>query len=262
MLKLAAGSHVLEDLDNGKLLPSVSATDEALTYRVTLAPQGSAVYRLCAGPDGLNPAIQPEPRDDRMQWHRDYVAEARKGGVDLVFLGDSITECWRYEGPQLWAERYAPLRTVNFGIGSDRTEHVLWRVQNGTLDGVQPKVLVLLIGTNNIKRDTAPQIAAGVAAIVGEIRVRLPRTKILLLAIFPRAETPDDWRRLKVAEVNTRLARLEDGKRVFFLDLGPKFLNPDGTLGAEVMFDFLHLTTEGYRIWSDAMAPTLAALLK
>jgi lysophospholipase L1-like esterase len=209
-----------------------------------------------------NLATKPEPRPDQMYWHNTFSAQAKKGGIDLLFIGDSITQCWTYEGKELWARRYAPMKAANFGIGSDRTEHVLWRVQNGTLDGSAPKVVVLLIGTNNIKRDPAPQIAEGVAAIVGEIRTRLPKTKILLLGVFPRAETPDDWRRLKVAEVNTHLAKLDDGKSVFFLDLGPKFLRPDGTLGKGVMHDFLHLTTAGYTIWSDGMESMLAELMK
>ena len=262
VLKLAKGPYVLENIDDGQSIASISRTDDRLVYSVALAPQGSAVFRLRNTLGEPNPATIPAPREDRMQLHRDYSAQAKKGGLDLLFLGDSITECWAYEGPQLWAERYAPRKAANFGIGSDRTEHVLWRVQNGTLDGCAPKVVVLLIGTNNVKRDTAPQIAEGVAAIVTEVRARLPKAKILLLGLFPRAETPDDWRRVKISEVNTHLARLDDGKTVFFLDLGPKFLRPDGTLGAEVMFDFLHLTTEGYRIWSDAMEPSLTELLK
>ena len=209
-----------------------------------------------------NLAIKPEPRHDQMYWHNTFSAQAKKGGIDIVFLGDSITQCWVYEGKELWAERYAPLKAANFGIGSDRTEHVLWRVQNGTLNGAQPKVVVLLIGTNNSKRDTAPQVAEGVSAIITDIRTRLPETKILLLGIFPRAEKPDDPRRLKVAEINTHLAKLDDGKAVFFLDLGPKFLRPDGTLSKGVMHDFLHLTTTGYKIWSDGMDEKLKELLK
>lgn len=209
-----------------------------------------------------NLAIKPEPRPDQSYWHNTFSAQAKKGGIDLLFIGDSITQCWTYEGKELWAQRYAPLKAANFGIGSDRTEHVLWRVQNGTLEGCAPKVVVLLIGTNNIKRDTAPQIAEGVAAILAEIRTRLPQTKILLLGLFPRAETPDDWRRLKVAEVNTHLAKLDNGKTVFFLDLGPKFIGTDGTLSKGVMHDFLHLTSAGYKIWSDGMAEKLAVLMK
>lgn len=209
-----------------------------------------------------NLAAKPEPRPDQIYWHQTFSAQAKKGDLDLIFLGDSITQCWTYEGKELWAQRYAPMKAANFGIGSDRTEHVLWRVQNGTLEGSSPKVLVLLIGTNNIKRDTAPQIAEGVATIITEIRTRLPKTKVLLLGLFPRAETADDPRRVKVTEVNTHLAKLDDGEVVFFLDLGPKFLKPDGTLSKGVMHDFLHLTTKGYQIWSDAMEPKLAELMR
>jgi lysophospholipase L1-like esterase len=121
---------------------------------------------------------------------------------------------------------------------------------------------VLLIGTNNIKRDTAPQIAEGVKAVIDEIQTRSPQTKVLLLGLFPRSETPDDWRRLKVAEVNTHLVRLNDGNRVFFLNLEKHFIKPDGTISKGVMHDFLHLTPQGYTIWAGAMQETLLKLMK
>lgn len=119
-----------------------------------------------------------------------------------------------------------------------------------------------MIGTNNTGRDTAEQIAGGVTAVVNEVRQRSPGTKILLLAIFPRAESPANPARAKIAEVNQMIAKLDDGQHVFFLDIGARFLQPDGTLPASIMPDFLHPNEHGYVIWADAIAPKLAELLK
>lgn len=209
-----------------------------------------------------NPATTPAPRNDWIERHNGFVARARDGGVDVLFVGDSITDAWRNRGLSVWTERYAPLHAANFGIGGDRTEHVLWRLRNGELNGITPKVAVLMIGTNNTHRDSASQIVDGITAIVKEIRERTPTTKILLLAIFPRAEKADHPLRQKINEINPVIAKLDDGQHVFFLDINDKFLQPDGTLPASIMPDFLHPNEEGYRIWGDAMAGKLAELLK
>jgi lysophospholipase L1-like esterase len=209
-----------------------------------------------------NPATVPLPRNDWMASHERFNTIARKGGVDLLFVGDSITAGWAGNGKALWAERYVPLKPANFGIGGDRTENVLWRLQNGNLDGIQPKVVVVMIGTNNVGRDTAPQIADGITSIVKEINTRLPDSKVLLLGVFPRAEQSDNWARTKLVEVNALISKLDDGKRVFFLDIGGKFIQPDGTITKDIMHDFLHLTPAGYQIWADAMQDKLAELVK
>ena len=209
-----------------------------------------------------NPATKPVPRNEWMVQHESFNAVAAKGDVDVVFLGDSITNGWRGAGKVMWAERFAPLKAANFGIGGDRTQHVLWRVQNGNFAGITPKAVVLMIGTNNTGSDTAPQIAEGIEAIVKEIQTLSPTTKVLLLAVFPRAENPDHPSRAKIAEINSIIAKLDDGEKVVFLDIGQKFLQPDGTLSKEIMPDFLHLSPAGYQIWADAIQEKLAALLK
>lgn len=209
-----------------------------------------------------NPAVTPTIRNDWIDRHNGFVARARDGGVNVLFVGDSITDGWRQRGKEVWTQRYEPLRAANFGIGGDKTEHVLWRLQNGELDGIKPKVTVVMIGTNNTGRDSAAQIADGVTAIVREIQKRVPETKILLLAIFPRSEKPDHPLRAKINEINPLIAKLDDGQHVFFLDIGAKFLAADGTLPASIMPDFLHPNEEGYRIWGDAMADKLAELMK
>lgn len=209
-----------------------------------------------------NPAATPTLRNDWLDRHNGFVARAKQGGVDVLFTGDSITDGWRTRGKGVWAQRYEPLKAVNFGIGGDKTEHLLWRLQNGELDGIKPKVAVIMIGTNNTGRDTAEQIAGGITAVVNEVRMRSNDTKILLLAVFPRAEQATNSLRTKITEINQLIAKLDDGKHVFFLDIGQKFLKPDGTLPAAIMPDFLHPNEEGYVIWADAMAPKLAELLK
>ncbi len=194
--------------------------------------------------------------------------EAQRGGIDILFLGDSITDGWRTRGSNVWNRYYAPRHAANFGIGGDRTQHVLWRMDHGELDGIKPKVVVLMIGTNNTgkendhktPRNTIPEVIAGVQAVVGELRAKLPDSKILLLAIFPRG-TLNDPQRAQAALVNTVIAKLDDGKTVKFLDLGPKFLEFDGTLPRSLMPDLLHPNGRGYQIWAEVMEPTLDGML-
>jgi len=217
-----------------------------------------------------NTAIIPVPRDPK--WvlrHEGFVKEAQMGGIDILFLGDSITDFWRNRGSNVWNKYYAPRHAANFGISGDRTQHVLWRMDNGELDGIKPKVVVLMIGTNNTGkekdtgkiRNTVPEAIEGVQAVVKELRVKLPGSKILLLAIFPRG-TLDDPQRAQVASVNTVIARLDDGRMVRYLDIDPNFLESDGTLPRTIMPDLLHPNERGYQIWADAMNPVLDEMLK
>ena len=201
--------------------------------------------------------------------HQSFVAQAKQGSIDILFMGDSITDFWRNRGSNVWNQYYAPRRAANFGISGDRTQHVLWRMDNGELDGIKPKVVVLMIGTNNTgkerdnktKRNTVSETIAGVQAVVADIRARLPDSKILLLGIFPRGAL-NDPQRAQVALVNTVIAKLDDGKMIRFLDIGPKFLESDGTLPTSIMPDLLHPNEHGYQIWADAMEPTLAEMMK
>jgi lysophospholipase L1-like esterase len=201
--------------------------------------------------------------------HEGFVAQAKQGGIDILFMGDSITDFWRNRGSNVWNQYYAPRHAANFGISGDRTQHVLWRMNNGELDGIKPKVVVLMIGTNNTGkernsdkiRNTVPETIAGVQAVVADIRARLPDSKILLLAIFPRG-TLDDPQRAQVALINTVIAKLDDGSMVRYLDIDPKFIEADGTLPRSIMPDLLHPNAHGYQIWADAMNPTLDEMMK
>jgi len=210
------------------------------------------------------PGVKAEPRDARwLKRHEGFVADAKKGGIDLLLLGDSITDAWRGQ-KALWAERFEPLKAANFGISGDCTQHLLWRLRNGELDGIAPKAVMLLIGTNNIgwnKQDEASTVA-GITAVVQEIRTRSASTKILLLAVFPRGATSTDPFRAQVRKINEEIAKLDDGKTVLYLDLGPKFIADDGSLPKDLMPDALHLSEQGYRIWADAVKAPLAALMK
>jgi len=182
---------------------------------------------------------------------------------EVVFIGDSITEGWEKSGSAIWQRQYARYHALDLGFGGDATENVLWRLQHGEIDGIAPKVVVLMIGTNNTgHRGENPQTtAAGIKRLLDEIHQRLPATKVLLLAIFPRGEKPEDSQRRLNERVNGIIAGYADGRDVVFLDFGKAFLNPDGSLSRDVMPDLLHPGEKGYAIWQRAMDARLQQLL-
>ncbi len=236
----------------------------AAVILIALAVGARAIDRP---PPPANTATAPEPRPGLWEKaHAGFVERARQGDVDLVFLGDSITAGWAGAGP-IWSRYYAPRKAVNFGIGGDRTQHVLWRVDHGELDGVRPRAVVLLVGTNNLANNTEDQVVDGVAAVVDRVRARLPGSKILLLGIFPRAPGLDRDEASaepepRVARVNTRIAGLADGRAVRYLDIGARFLDEDGRIPRGIMPDLLHLSRKGYQIWADAIEPALWELME
>lgn len=226
----------------------------------------AAAFLLASGADVLAQAIPttaPAPRTD--EWwtslHKKFLGEAKQAAEDksckLLFLGDSITQGWG--GNDTWKKHYTPRGALNFGIGGDQTQHVLWRIQNGELEGLHPEAVVLMIGTNNAGSSSADDIAAGVEAIVAELRKRLPESDILLLGVFPRSEKPDAIRE-KLQKVNERIAKL-DGEKVHYLDIGKAFLQEDGTISKEIMPDFLHLSPKGYELWAEAIEPSLSKIV-
>jgi len=221
---------------------------------------GFAVASARADENDKNPATTLMNRD--IPRHKQFLAIAKKGGVDVLFLGDSITHGW--EGQKAWKKHFEPLKAANFGIGGDQTGHVLWRLTEGKeLEGISPKVVVLMIGTNNSGRDSAGQIAAGIKLIVKTIQEKSPTTKVLLLGIFPRGEKAGTAIRKKLANVNDIVAKLDDGgKTVKYLDIGTKFTEEDGSLSKSIMPDYLHLSARGYEIWAEAITPTLSEMLR
>jgi lysophospholipase L1-like esterase len=217
--------------------------------------------------DKKNPATTPSPRKGKdgspdagwMKRHEGFVDIAKKGDVNVLFMGDSITDAWRNKAAkETWDKYFVPLKSANFGIGGDRTEHVLWRLQNGELDGIKPKVVVLMIGTNNTGSNSAEEIAEGITAIVKTIKEKSPETKVLLLAVFPRGEKAGTAVREKIATINKTISKLDDGgKTVLYMDIGSKFTQPDGMLTKDIMPDYLHLSARGYEIWGEAIASTV-----
>ena len=244
------------------LLLAVSAlaqTAKPAAPAVKLPPQAPDVPAQKFGPDGkVNAGF--------IASHERFVKIAQEGKAQLVFLGDSITAGWGGK-KDIWEKAFGKYQPANFGIGGDRTQHVLWRIQNGELDGIKPKACVVMIGTNNSGSDPAEGIAKGVTAIVETIRAKQPQAKILLLAVFPRGEKPSTPEKAnpgrdKLKQVNEIIAKLDDGKNVHFLDIGAKFLQPDGSISKDIMPDFLHLSAAGYQIWADAISAKLAELMK
>jgi beta-glucosidase len=207
-----------------------------------------------AGAAQEHDAVTPVPREGNwMKRHEAFNERVKQGNVDLIVIGDSITQGWENAGKEVWAKSYAPRNAVNLGIGGDRTQHVLWRLDHGNIDGIKPKLAVLMIGTNNSGTNTSEQIAEGVTAIVKKLRDKLPETKILILAIFPRGADNNDPKRQVNAKSNEIIAKLADGKMVEYLDIGPKFLAEDGTLSRDTMPDLLHLNSASYQIWADSI---------
>ena len=212
------------------------------------------------------PAMVPAPQtaDWWMPQHERNVARVRQGSVDLLMIGDSITQGWGDEGRRVWERYYAHRRAVNQGFNSDRTEQVLWRLQHGEIDGIHPKVAVVMIGTNNsgTRKDPPAETAAGVQAIVTLLRAKLPETKILLLGIFPRDAAATDSLRILNGSINDRLRGFADVQHLFYLDLGHLFLDRDGQLKRDLMPDLLHPNEQGYRVWAEGMEPQLKVLLE
>jgi lysophospholipase L1-like esterase len=210
-----------------------------------------------------NTAIAPVSKAGKATWmarHQAMNARAQQGHIDLIYVGDSIVEGYETQGKDIWDRYYAPRHALNLGISGDRTEHVLWRLDHGNLDGLAPTLAIVMIGQNNGGRNTAEEIGAGVTAVVQQIRAKLPTTKILLLAIFPRRAKPTQERTV-LAKASRIAAQLADNHTIFYLDINQIFLRPDGSIPAELMPDFEHPSAKGYRLWAEAIEPTVAALM-
>ena len=231
---------------------------------------GSIVSSLLADAPrhiATTPVERPEAR--WQERHARFNEISKQGEAEVVFLGDSITQGWEGKGKAAWDKNFAPLKAANFGIGGDRTEHVLWRLDHGNFDGLKPKVVVLMIGTNNTGhqgRDgyacSAAQTADGVKEILARLAAKCPQAKVLLLGIFPRGATSADAFRQQNEETNRLLKTFADEKRVFWRDYGPAFLSADGTLSPEIVPDLLHLSEQGYAIWAEQLLPDVQRLLK
>src|SRR5262250_2014816 len=215
------------------------------------------------------PANQPAPRDDNR--HKGFLEIAQRGNIDLLFVGDSITDWFSNpRGPaqtpaaglEVWNKYFGEFKPANFGIAGDTTQGVLWRMQNGELESFNAKLIVLMLGTNNINRNPVDEIVDGDRLIIDEFKKRQPQAKILVLGIFPRNGDPANPLRATIKEINSKLETLADNNKVFYMDIGDKFLTADGTLTTEIMADGLHPTAKGYQIWADAILPTVKNLMQ
>jgi len=186
----------------------------------------------------------------------------KKGNVDMLFIGNSITHGWENEGKEVWDTYYGHRNAVNMGFGGDWTQHVLWRLDHSDLENISPKLAVILIGTNNSNGDdnTPEEIADGIITICQRLRNRLPSMKILLLGIFPRGPEPSAQRE-KNRVASLRASRISDDKMIHYLNINQIFLAENGILTKDIMPDYLHLSEKGYRMWAEAMEPKVAQLL-
>lgn len=208
-----------------------------------------------------NTAIEPVPgtsaswtsRFENMNW------KARQGGIDLLYIGDSIVQNYQRIGRRVWAHYYEDRNGMNLGITGDCTQQVLWRLDHGNIDGLSPKLAIVMIGQNNGPSNTGEEIAEGVIAVVQKLRAKSPRTKILLLAIFFRGEKPTPERKVLTA-ANSLLAKFADNQMVFYMDINPIFLRPDGTIPASLMPDFEHPNEQGLKLWAETIEPKVAEL--
>lgn len=212
--------------------------------------------------DKLHSATKPVPRSGGWtKRHQSFNKRVAQGNCDLIFIGDSITQGWEGRGKKVWAKHYAKRNAVNLGIGGDRTQHVIWRLDNGNLHRIKPKAAVIMIGTNNSGSNSSQEIADGVEVIVKQLRKKLPETKVLLLGVFPRGANKADKRRQVNEGANATFKKIADGKSVHYLDIGQKFLKEDGTLPREIMPDLLHLSEKGYTIWAESIEAKLKELM-
>ena len=200
--------------------------------------------------------------------HQQLLAKAKSGGIDVYFLGDSITRRWgALDYPDFlahWKQTFHGWNAGNFGWGGDRTENILWRLENGELDGVNPKVIVILAGTNNVGKEPGDEakvadVTRGLTAIVAACRKKAPAATIVLTAIFPRNDNPAVMP--TIDRINANLAKMADGKSIRFLDVNAKLADAKGILFEGMTVDGLHPSLKGYQVWADGLKPILTELL-
>lgn len=229
-----------------------------------------------------NTAVIPVSKleNDSYDWWARHAEVLRiKDSIDpeIVMIGNSITHFFggypllrsadgqlrKANGPEAWAALFGSRRVLNLGFGWDRTQNVLWRLDHGELDGLHPRTVVLLIGTNNTSQttnaraNTPAEIVEGIAAICGRIRSKVPQARIILMAVFPREQQPDHPRRAVINETNRLLTAFAEKEKIRLLDIGPKLLTPEGVLQKDITYDFVHPTEKGYRIWAEALKQEL-----
>jgi beta-glucosidase len=208
-----------------------------------------------------NTAVIPVPMNKPgwMERHESMNAKARQGKVDLIYIGDSIVQRYEGVGKPVWDHYYAPRNALNLGISGDRTQHVIWRLDHGNIDSINPKLAIVMIGQNNGGHNSATEIAEGVTEVVKRIRTKLPDTIILLLGIFQRREKPTPERAV-LAEANQIISKLADSS-ISYMDINSVFVQPDGTIPASLMPDYEHPSELGFKRWAEAIETKVAELI-
>jgi lysophospholipase L1-like esterase len=191
--------------------------------------------------------------------HRQLSETAAIQRPRVLFLGDSITENWQREGTKTWQACFQPLGAVNYGISGDRTQSLLWRLDDGNYAQMSPAVTVVLIGTNNLKeqRNTAEETARGVQSVVAWIRREMPASRIVLVGILPCGEYPDSLHRRDAEAVNRLLANTAPSIGVDFVDCHDSFVDAEGNVPEELMPDHLHLSPSGYNRFGTILLPAI-----
>jgi lysophospholipase L1-like esterase len=251
---------IMHPLIRSLFLP-LAINGAAWTADIAQSPAQEAPDEPCIK---LNKDGQP---DGGFEWKtREFCKRGKAGPIGVMFIGDSITAGWD-KVPELWQAEFGRWLPVNFGIGGDRTQHVLWRIEQGMLDGHPPHVVVLMIGTNNLgwKRPTT-EIIRGQHAIIAQIHHRLPKARLIIMGLLPRgldpAQAGTQQMRLAIAEINRELATLDDGNQTRFLDIGNAFVDPAGTVKPDLLPDGVHPNATGYQIWAAALRPILDDMMR
>jgi lysophospholipase L1-like esterase len=213
---------------------------------------------------GSEPTTTPVPRNDAwwQKRHQAVLDRVKQGNVGMIWIGDSITHGWETGGKDVWHREWSKYNPVNMGFSGDRTQHVLWRLENGEISGINPKVAVIMIGTNNCGVNSPKEIADGIVAICQTLRKDLPHTKILLLGIFPRDPNTNSRARKINAEASQIASTIADNKHIYYMNINDKFLDKDGNLSKDIMPDYLHPNEKGYGIWAEAIEHKVAKLMK
>lgn len=236
------------------------------SFIILIPVLGNASMIVC--PDtaaALTPATLQESW--AVEWwmprHEEKLTEDGREDAKLLFIGDSITHGWETTGNDIWTKYYVDYGAYNIGFSGDRTENVLWRLEHGEVDGINPKLAILMIGTNNTghRQDSPECTSRGIEMILDELKQRLPDTRILLLAIFPREATPEGELRQLNNRINERISTLADDEQVFFLNINHAFLDDEGILSEEIMPDLLHPNEYGYELWAEEMDPAIQKFL-
>jgi lysophospholipase L1-like esterase len=235
------------------MIPTRLPLIPALLLALTCAARAdfTVVWPQPKPPPGTPPQTFPQPRFDCLPRFLDNLEKLKAGPYDMILDGDSITDLWQGPGAGVWQKHFGAIKTANFAISGDGVQSVLWRLRNGELKGQNPKLIMLMIGTNNINQNPK-DVADGIKLLLNEYETQCPDSHILLLGIFPRVGATD-W----IAKVNPIISTYDDGKRVTYLDIGPKFLQPDGTFSKENMPDTVHPSPKGYEIWAEAIQPVM-----